>query len=126
MPKALSMDIHRRVFEARQAGETTAEVAERFSVSEAFVRKLMQHHREKGFLKIPGTGQKRGRKLSLGEEDLERLRQLVTQQPDLCARELRERLGLSASDLTVWRALKRDGFTFKKRHNYRQSKRGRM
>jgi len=44
MPTALSMDIHRRVFEARQSGETTAEVAERFSVSEAFVRKLMRHH----------------------------------------------------------------------------------
>jgi hypothetical protein len=43
MPTALSMDIHRRVFEARQAGETTTEVAERFSVSEAFVRNQTLH-----------------------------------------------------------------------------------
>lgn len=106
MPAALSMDIHRRVFEAREAGETTAEVAERFSVSEAFVRKLMRHYRENGSLEISGSGHKRGRTLSLTKEDLERLKALATRQPDLCARELREQLGLSTSDLTVGRARK--------------------
>src|SRR5438477_71588 len=42
----LSMDLRVRIYEARQAGETTAEVAERFAVSPAFVRRLMQRHRE--------------------------------------------------------------------------------
>lgn len=48
MPAALSMDIRGRVFEARQSGETTAEVSERFSVRQAFVRKVMQWFRESG------------------------------------------------------------------------------
>ena len=81
MTAAFSMDFRRRVYEACQNKETTAEIAERFSVSEAFVRKLMQHHRENGFLEIPESGQKRGRKLALIKEFLERFRQLVTHIP---------------------------------------------
>jgi transposase len=49
-PMALSMDLRVRIYEARQGGETTAEVAERFAVSPAFVRRLMQRHRETGSL----------------------------------------------------------------------------
>jgi transposase len=126
MPAALSNDIRRRVFEARQSGETTSEVSERLSVSQTFVRKVMQCHRETGLLKAPESGLKRGRRPVLGEEDLKRLRELATQQPDLCAWELREQLGLSSSDLTVWRALKNMGFTFKKRQYSRRSRKGRM
>ncbi|MBX9580735.1 MAG: helix-turn-helix domain-containing protein, partial [Gemmataceae bacterium] len=51
---AISMDLRVRVFEAREAGETTAEVAERFAVSSAFVRRLMQRHREAGTLAPKG------------------------------------------------------------------------
>jgi len=114
MPAALSNDIRCRMFEARQPGETTSEVSERFSVSQTFARKSMQFYRETALLKAPESGLKRGRRTALGEEDLKRLRGLATEQPDLCARELREQLGLSSSDLTVWRALKNMRFTFKK------------
>lgn len=114
MPAALSNDIRRRVFEARQSGETTSEVSERLSVSEALVRKVMQCHRETGLLKAPESSLKRGRRPVLGEENLKRLQELATEQPDLCAREFREQLDLSSSGLTVWRALKNMGFTFKK------------
>jgi hypothetical protein len=34
-------DIRRRVIVARQSGETTVEVSDRFSVSRTFVRKVM-------------------------------------------------------------------------------------
>lgn len=126
MPAALSMDIRRRVIEARQSGETTVEVSDRFSVSPTFVRKVMRCFRTSGNIHAPKSDLKRGRRPILGEEDLARLRQLATQQPDLCARELRERLSLSASDLTVWRALKREGFTFKKRQYFQPSRKDRM
>ena len=77
MPAALSNDIRRRVFEARQSGETTSEVSERLSVSQTFVRKVMQCHRETGLLKAPESGLKRGRLPVLGEEDLKGLRELA-------------------------------------------------
>ena len=44
------MDLRARIFEARQDGDRTAEVAEWFAVSPAFVRRLLQRHRETGLL----------------------------------------------------------------------------
>ena len=71
----------------------------------------MQRHRETGSLapKAPRCG----RKLRLAPH-AGSIRELVARQPDLTAAEVRDRLGLAASALTVWRMLRRLGFTFKK------------
>jgi len=122
---AISMDLRVRIFEARQSGEKTAKVSERFCVSPAFVRRLMQRYREDGYLKPPGQGKKRGRKPAFTEHDLERLRDLATQRPDLTTTELRDQLGFSVQPLTVGRALRRLGFTYKKSAYGRWSKKGR-
>lgn len=119
---AISMDLRKRIFEARESGETTSEVAERFSVSPAFVRRLMQRYRETGSLGTPVSGKKRGRKFAFSEQDLERLRNLVTEKPDRNATELCEELGLDVTPLTVWRALRRLGLTYKKSQYSPQSK----
>lgn len=111
MPATISMDLRSRIFEARQAGESTAEVAERFAVSPAFVRRLMQRHRHTGLL-VPSAAP-RGPKPRLAAH-AERLRQLNAEQPDLTPAEVRQRLGLTTSVLTVWRMLRRLGLTFKK------------
>ncbi len=111
MAATISMDLRVRIFEARQAGETTAEVAERFAVSPAFVRRLLQRYRENGSL-APSSAP-RGRQPILAEH-AEQLRQLNAQKPDLTAAEIRQRLGLTVSVLTVWRMLRRLGLTFKK------------
>jgi len=108
---AISSDLRVRIFEARQSGDTTAEVAERFAVSPAFVRRLLQRFRETGSLAPKDT--RRGRKLRLAAHS-GAIRELVGQQPDLTAAEVRDRLGLAASVLTVWRMLRRLGLTFKK------------
>jgi transposase len=108
---AISADLRLRIFEARQAGESTQEVAERFAVSPAFVRRLLQRHRETGSLAPKDT--RRGRKPLLAAH-AEAIRELIGQQPDLTAAEVRGRLGLAASVLTVWRTLRRLGLTFKK------------
>ena len=108
---AISHDLRVRIFEARQAGETTSEVAERFDVSPAFVRRLLQRHRETGSLAPPGG--RRGPQPRLAA-DAERIRQFVAEHSDLTASEVRERLNLPVSVLTVWRMLRRLGFTFKK------------
>ena len=48
--RAISADLRLRIHEAREAGESTAEVAERFAVSPAFVRRLQQRFRLTGSL----------------------------------------------------------------------------
>jgi transposase len=108
---AISMDLRIRIFEARESGESTSEVAERFDVSPAFVRRLMQRYRETGSL--PPSSAPRGRKPQLsGHAD--QLRRLHAEKPDLTAPEIRDRLGLTVAAVTVWRMLRRLGLTFKK------------
>jgi len=111
MPATISMDLRVRIFEDRQAGESTSEVADRFEVSPAFVRRLMQRHRQTGSL-APSCAP-RGPKPKLAER-ADQLRQLHAQQPDLTPAEIRQRLGLTVSLLTIWRMLRRLGLTFKK------------
>jgi transposase len=115
---ALSMDLRARIFEARQAGESTAEVAERFAVSPAFVRRLLQRHRESGSL-APNSA-RRGPRPSL-EGQLDRIRAFQAQHPDRTPAEIRAQLGLPVSPLTVWRVLRRLGLTRKKSRSGRPS-----
>src|SRR5688500_11749179 len=107
----LSTDLRARIFEAREAGETTAEVSERFAVSPAFVRRLMQRHRATGSL-APSAAP-RGPKPRLAAR-ADELRRLVAEHPDLTPAELRDRLGSAVAPVTVWRMLRRLGLTFKK------------
>jgi transposase len=111
MPAPISIDLRRRIFECRQAGESTAEVAERFAVCPAFVRRLMQRFRETGSLAAKSGP--RGRKPLLAPH-AERIRELNAHHPDLTAAEIHRRLGLTTSVLTVWKMLRRLGLTFKK------------
>ena len=107
----ISLDLRVRVFEAREAGEPTAEVAERFAVSPAFVRRRGPRYRATGALAPRGAP--RGptpRRAARADE----LRLLAAEHPDLTPAEFRDRLGVSVSGLTVWRMLRRLGLTFKK------------
>ena len=51
----------------------------------------------------------------LGPEDLERLRELIRQQPDATLEECRQRLGVSCSTMTISRALRKLGLPRKKK-----------
>lgn len=115
---ALSMDLRARIFEARQDGDRTAEVAERFAVSPAFVRRLLQRHRETGSL-APRSA-RRGPRPSL-EGQFDRIRAFQAQHPDRTPAEVRDQLGLPVSPRTVWRALRRLGLTRKKSRSGRPS-----
>jgi transposase len=108
---AISMDLRVRIFEARQSGDPTSEVAERFAVSPAFVRRLMQRHRDTGSL-APSAARRGRPPVLAGHAD--RLRQLNADHPDLTPAEIRDRLGVGVAPLTVWRMLRRLGLTFKK------------
>lgn len=113
--RPFSDDLRLRIHEARQAGESTTEVADRFGVSTAFVRRLQQRFRLTGCLAPRPHGGGRARKLAGREGDL---RQAVAECPDATPAEHRERLRLPASRVTVWRAMRRLGLTRKKKSTH--------
>ncbi len=112
MPQPLSMDLRQRILAAYDAGEKTSAVARRFAVSPACARRLKQRRRESGEV-APRKGRPGPKPKLAGEAD--RIRQAARAEPDLSAAEYRDRLGLACSVLTVWRALRRLGLTFKKK-----------
>ncbi len=83
MGKAYSQDLRDRVIAARDRGLKTGRVAELFRVSSSWVRRVMQRRRETG----QTTPRPRGG-ATVVKIDLDRLRQLVREQPDATTREL--------------------------------------
>jgi transposase len=117
--RAYSMDLRERVLKDCDAGMGTRAVAAKYAVSESWVRRLKQRRREDG--SIAPRAATPGPKPALAPH-ADRLRQLVRDHPGLTAAEYRDRLGVRASPLTVWRMLRRLGLTFKKSPSGRPSR----
>jgi transposase len=111
--RAYSVDLRQRVLAACDDGLGTAEAAETFAVSEAWVRRIKQRRREGGKL-APRTRGRTGPVPVLAAHR-ERLADLARAHPDLTPAEYRDRLGVAAAPVTVWRALRALGLTFKKK-----------
>jgi transposase len=109
-----SHDLRQRVFDTVQRGEESLrQIADRFLVSASFVMRLVQLHRRTGSLEPkPHRG---GNPAALGPEDLQRLRELIQQQPDATLEGCRDRLGLSCSLMAISRALTKLGLPRKKK-----------
>ena len=99
---------------ARDAGQPTKAVAERFDVSSAFVRRLVQRRREAGDGAVPTAGRSPGRKRRLAGREQE-LSAAAAARPDRSVRQLTEDLALPCSAATTRRELRRLGFTHKKK-----------
>lgn len=110
MGASYSQDLRLRIIAARVGGMRTKRVAEVFRVSASWVRRVMQRRREHG----EQSPRPRGG-ATIVKIDLDQLRRLVEQQPDSTARELHGRLGIVCSVSAVDMALRRLGFSFKKR-----------
>jgi transposase len=109
-----SQDLRQRVLETIQRGDgSVRQIAKRFLVSLSFVIRLLQLHRTTGSVEPRPHGG--GNPAVLGPEDLERLRELIRQQPDATLGECRQRLGLSCSLMTISRALSKLGLPRKKK-----------
>ena len=107
--QAYSMDLRERVIADCDAGLGTKAVAQKYSVSPAWVRRLKQHRRERGDI-VPRTGGgSRGCKI-----DRQQLAELVEAHPDATLVELRDRLGVAVTPWAVGKALRELGLTFKK------------
>jgi transposase len=117
--KAYSTDLRQRVLTACDDGMGTAEAAETFAVSPAWIRRLMQRRRQTGEI-APRRPARPGPAPALAEHH-DRLRALVRDRPGQTAAEYRDHLGVTVAVVTVWRALRRLGLTHKKSPSPRPS-----
>lgn len=110
---AYSMDLRERVAAACDEGiDTRAEVAERFSVSESWIRRLLQRRRDSGSLAPkPHRG---GHPPAFDVEAAQRLRDAVKATPDATLKELAEATGVACSTSAVDRTLRRLRIPWKK------------
>jgi transposase len=120
MGAAYSQDLRDRVMAARDGGLPTKKVAELFRVSASWVRRVMQRRRQHG-----ETAPRPRGGVTVVKIDLQRLRQLVQEQPDATERELHQRLGIECSLSAVSMALRRLGLSFKKRRSRLRNRTGR-
>ena len=107
-----------RVIKDADAGLSSKELAERYHVSRAWVDALKQRQRETGSI-APRKQTKFRRRVLEGQED--RLRALVTAQPDATLAEFREALRTSAALATIWRELNQLDLTVKKNGTRRRT-----
>jgi transposase len=99
----------------------TKQVADLFEVSSSWVRRVKQRRREHGETSPRPCGGAMVIKI-----DLDQLAKLVRKHPDATIKELHARLGADCVESAVGVALKRLGFTLKKRQSMRRNKTARM
>ncbi len=111
--RALSMDLRERVAAACDEGfDTRSEIAERFSVSESWIRRLLQRRRDTGSLAPrPHRG---GHPPAFDAEAARKLREAVKATPDATLKELAEATGVACSTSAVDRTLRRLRIPWKK------------
>lgn len=109
-----SEDLRKRVVDAVDQGDGSLRgLARRFCVSVSFIQRLLRRRRQTGSIRPKPHGG--GQPPALDKHGMQRLRQLVGEQPDATLEELRQRLGADCSLAAICRALKKLGFTRKKK-----------
>jgi transposase len=112
--KPYSMDLRQRVLVDSDAGMKTEDVADKYSVSESWVRRLKQRRRETG--EVAPRRQRHGPQPSWQQQAYaEPLRAAFAAAPDATLEEVKDRLGLAVAVSTLWRACAALGLSFKKR-----------
>lgn len=115
--KAYSLDFRKRVLAMCDSGRSTREVAHVQLVSESWVRRLKQRRREDGSIAPrPAGGPRRNH---FDAVRLSQLKRWLHKEPDATLQRLRgrvaEEMGLRCSLMAVCRALKKLGWSLKKR-----------
>jgi transposase len=115
-----SMDFRIAVAGAYDACGSSAEVAEQFNCSESWVRRLMQHRRERGTL-APLRSARHDDQRTYDDADEKKIRELIRNKPDATLAEVAEALGKPAHPATVSRTLARLNLPRKKVHARRRA-----
>lgn len=112
--RPLSNDLRERIVAAVEAGEhSLRQLAKLFIVNLSTIVRLLQRYRQTGTVEAkPHAGGPR-RKLDAKAET--ELLKLIREQPDATLAELRDRLGVSCSIMTIFRTLQRNKISRKKK-----------
>lgn len=122
--RAYSTDLRQRVVAACDVRDGTREqIAARFSVSVAWIRKLLRQRRQTGSIAPKPRGG--GRAPAFDAAAADRLREAVRADDDATLAELARAAGVACCPSAVYRALARLGITRKKSRGGRPSRTGR-
>lgn len=116
-----AQDLRDRVLAAYDRGMKTKQIADTFQVSPAWARRVNQRRRQFGETTPRPMGG-----ATVVKINMDRLAELVREQPDATLEQLAERLDCGCGATAVCMALKRAKITFKKRRSMRQSRTVRM
>jgi transposase len=92
MPQPLSLDLRKRIIDAKLRGDTEDRIAHEKEVNKSTVSKLWALYKETG--SYEARPNPNGRKPALSPQQLEQITQKITQQPDITLQELIDELGL--------------------------------
>jgi transposase len=115
---AYSLDLRKRVLRAWDSGMDAESVAAKYEVSRAWVHRLVQRRRETGSIEPRRQTKFRARVLAAHEATLTAL---LLAQPDATLVEIRAALPTTAGLSTLWRSIRRLGFTVKKNGTRRRT-----
>jgi transposase len=125
--KTYPLELRHRVIRAvdNRIG-TKKEIAETFSVSTSWIRKLLRRRKETGTLEPSACTQ--GRKPAFNGKDLEQLNKYVRENPDSTLEQIREHFSgtVNCSIVAVHNALKRLDWHYKKNRYERVSRTEKM
>lgn len=117
--RPISFDLRTRIVSAVKAGEhSLRELAEFFGVDLSTIVRLLQRFRRTGSVQPKAHGG--GAPPKLDADCVARLLEAVRQQPDATLAELRSRVGVVCSIMTIFRALRRQHITRKKKTTHAQ------
>jgi transposase len=110
--KPYSMDLRERVFKDCVAGLGTKAVAQKYSVSQSWVRRLKQRNRRDGRIEPKSS---RNHRVPQLDAYADRIRDLIAATPDMTLAELKKTLGVTVALATLWAAVAKLGLTVRKK-----------
>ena len=114
------MDLRIRIVAARdKGGATRQQIADRFGVSLAFVKKIL--FRRKHFGTIAPFRGKVGRKPALSPQQRDAMLSYIARNPGATLAEIRDAWGVSCSLPTIFNTLRRMKLTYKKNSSRRRT-----
>jgi transposase len=112
--RPFSIDLRERIVAAVEAGEHSLQgLADFFAVDVSTIVRLLQRYRTTGSVQPKPHGG--GMPPKVGTQAAARLLELIRQQADATLKELRDRLGIPCSVMSIFRALRRNGISRKKK-----------
>ncbi|MDR2047533.1 MAG: hypothetical protein LBP79_06545 [Clostridiales bacterium] len=109
----IANNIRESIVAARQRGLMVKDICKAYGIKANAVFKLSRLYRETGSVS-PRTSA-RGRKPALSREQIGLIRDLILAENDITLDEIKERLHLEVTIVTICRIVKKLGFSYKKR-----------